>query len=223
MHTWSIANASRGGRLFLGIPPHLGAGKSSAVPAAALTLEAHVGEHWLSQLLKCLLPDDRTWAWWTRQQVIRDCKLAGTRAPASFQPQQLDAVLQRRVWTRQMVLTVLPPSAQAARNSVLAWAGADTEQIPDHIWAAGDGAQSWELARIIEWCSKRRLWRDALIAASLPAARVVTIYDRVYCAIEEQAGAQVEHQLQALASSWGLEIIAGDPADGWITGPSQAL
>jgi hypothetical protein len=155
MNTWPISIALQAERLWLGIPDHLADGGGDTDVAKLPTLEERCGESWSQQLLRVLLPQDRAWAWWTRNAIFRRSKLSAANAPERVFPQRAVQVLRRNVWMHQMSLCLIPSADALAQQAVLDWAGVDTEQIPDHLWSAAANEREWDLEQISAWYRAR--------------------------------------------------------------------
>jgi hypothetical protein len=116
-----------------------------------------------------------------------------------------------------MSLIAVPPNDAANQRKLLAWAGADTEQVADQLWTAPDGEAAWELDDIAGWCLDPRRWADPAEVVTRPVERVVTLSGGyVYCAVARGVGEQLRGDLEALATGWGLEVIAGAEQDAWV-------
>ena len=216
MNTWPISSRPHGQHLLIGIPPRLGDGAAGSRPEWP-ALEQLAGDAWLEQVLALVMPPARAWLWWTPSQVFGKAKLHAQRAPSRITPADVRCVLRRNVWLRQMSLIVVPGGNAAAQEVVISWAGADTEQVPDHLWTAPDGAPEWDLQEAVSWCLAADRWKDPAEAVSRPAERVVTLFDGyVFCALPRDAGEQLRAQLAALAEQWGLRAIDGAAADAWF-------
>jgi hypothetical protein len=222
MNTWPISAVLRGERWFVGIPPRLGS-SAGARDVAAPTLEQRGGDDWLREILTCLLPRERPWAWWLRNDVLRQTQLETARAPAHLTATDLTAPMRRNRWLRQMSLLLIPAQHTPAQDCTLDWAGMDTEHIPEHVWTLPDAPDAgWDLDRIATWCSESQGWRSAAQAAAQPAERVLTLFDGyTYCTLSREAGDRARQVLTALAARWGLELIAGPGADAWVDGVEE--
>ena len=155
MNTWPISIRRDPDRVYLGIPDSLGDGHSAPVPGAASTLEQVAGEEWAAAILRVLLPADRAWAWCTQSSVYRRSRLPARKAPAVVDPNHLGAVVTHRRLFRATTLALVPGGGSEAQAAVINWAGADTEQIPDHLWVAPAAAEPWDVDEILAWCEAR--------------------------------------------------------------------
>ena len=219
MEFWTIATAQLKGHTLLGIPERVRLAGAHAEPW--LTLEEKVGDEWLAELLGRLMPKDRPWAWWTRNEVFKNSKLEGKRAPDRVEPWSTTEVLRRNVWMRQMSLCLVPTNGDAAQRAALEWSGLDTEQIPDHLWTAPDGCGQWDLDAIASCCSDAGRWKDPTCAAEQSAERIVTLFDgHVYCVLEQSGAERALHEFNELARTWSVTVEWGDASDAWIVPPT---
>ena len=219
MESWTIATAQLKGRTLLAIPDRVR--RAGAHADSFVTLEEKVGDEWLAALLRRLMPKDRPWAWWTRNEVFKNSKLEAKRGPDRVDAWATHEVLRRNVWTRQMSLCFVPANSDGAQRAVLEWSGVDTEQVPDHLWTAPDGQDEWDLDAITEWCSDARRWKDPACAIEQRAERIVTLFDgHVYCVLEQEAAARALQELSELARAWSVTVERGEASDAWILSPT---
>jgi hypothetical protein len=212
MDTWPISLRPAGPRTLIGIPDRLGDG-ASPWSSDSPSLEEIAGDAWCPQILARLLPPERTWAWWTRTEVLNQSRLPTARASHRIDLACLDAVATRRLLLQGMSLAVIPAGHSAEQEIVFQWANQDTEQTPDQLWTAPDGADVWDTDRIAAWCRDRRRWSDL----EQPAERIVIMFDgRLYGALPTAAAIAAFEGLRKLAEGWGLRVIEGRPEDAWI-------
>lgn len=211
MDRWLISTAREGVRVLFGIPARLG----DASAADAPHLEEQVGDGWLVELLLCLLPAERVWAWWTSSDALKQSKLTWSDAPQQVAPRAVEGVLRRNLALRNMTLAIIPPDEQD-QEQALDWVGLDTEHFPDHVWTATHPDRPWDLDAIIAWCRNPKDWKSAASAAAQDAERIVTVLDDyVFCMVPKEAEEQVRHALRELAATWDVSIADGAPEDAW--------
>jgi len=167
MNTWPISIRRDPDRVYLGIPDSVGDGGSGPVPGVSPSLEEVAGEEWLAAVLRLLLPGDRAWAWCTQSSVYRRAGLPTRQAPALVDPNHLGAAVTRSRMFHATTLALVPGGSSDAQAAVIDWAGADTEQIPDHLWVAPAAAGSWDVDEILAWCEDPARWTNlASVAAA---------------------------------------------------------
>jgi hypothetical protein len=209
MNTWPISRTTKGGWTYLGIPDRLGSGGLWQPGDSFPTLEEVAGEGWSSSILSALLPAERAWAWWTRNDAYRSTKLPTTSAGDDIDLGELEQVVVRRMRLSGMSLAFVPARDLASQQIVTHWAGNDVEQIPDHIWTAPNAAQ-WSSDEIVAWCRDADQWSDRTTIPRQPAERIVTLFDnQVFCAVREEQAPQISSRIAGLASTWNVSIIDG--------------
>ena len=208
------------GRTFIGIPDHLGDGQLLRAGDDWPPLEDMCGEDWSKAVLAQLLPRERAWAWWTRTALYRKTNLATVSVPDTVDLANLQRLETRSLLLRRMTLAIVPANDQSAQDDVLYWAGADTEQIPDHIWTA-PSTPTWNVDHVVSWCDDPAAWTDRQATARQAAERVVTMFDRrICCAVSADAADEIMRQLSVLADRWHLRVISGPSEYAW---PSRAV
>lgn len=214
METWPISIAREGSRVFIGIPARLG--RPHSTPAVENAhLEEQVGEEWLVELLLCLMPQDRAWAWWTGSEAFTQTKLSYGEAPSRVVPSSIDQVLRHNVALRHMTLSLIPAGSEA-QEQVLDRTGLDSEHVPDHLWTAPDRDDVWELEEIVSWCRHPKDWKSTSATAAQKAERIVTVFgDYVFCMVSQEAAEPLQQALTELAESWGLTVVEGKPEHAW--------
>jgi len=218
VRTWPIATRRFGGLMLLGLPQHLGDGQPPRRENfdEFQPLEAVAGADWLEQVLGLMLPRDLVWAWWlpTRIPVLR--QLAPGTLPDAVRLQSLSRVLSRRWFWRGMSLAVIPPLHAQAQDLLVQAAGADTEQLPEFIWAASPDLDSWRPTELVAWCCDRSAWGNPNTLSALGANTVVVLFDGdAYCALPTERAAGLERDLREQAARWGLSVIAGPETMAW--------
>ena len=215
MNDWPITVESNAGWTYLGIPDRLGDGRPRRADDTFTTLEEIAGEDWSAAILRELLVDARVWAWCTRTEAYKASRLPAERAPDRVNPRTLAGVVTRRWLLQGMTLAFVPAQDAAARDTVLEWAGADSEQIPDVIWTAPDDGE-WDPETIMSWCREPAAWTDAASARQQPAERIVILFDgRICCALRSAAATPTIARLGALAARWRLSVIPGPKEYAW--------
>jgi len=198
MNTWPISIRRDPDRVYLGIPDSVGDGGSGPVPGVSSSLEEVAGEEWLAAILRVLLPADRAWAWCTQSSVYRRAELPTRKAPALVDPNHLGAVVTHSRMFHATPLALVPGGSSEAQAAVIDWAGADTEQIPDHLWVAPAAAGSWDVDEILAWCEDPARWTNLASVAAQPAERVLILFDRqLSCALPAAAADGVTSALAA--------------------------
>lgn len=209
MNTWPISVETRDGWTYMGIPDRLGTGRPYQVNDSFRTLEEIGGDEWSAAILQQLLPPERAWAWWTRNEVYKSAHLPTNRAGDVVDPQALSHVVVRRLLLEQMTLAFVPSKDRASQETVAEWAGLDTEQVPDQIWTAPD-APRWNTDAIVSWCRDEDQWSDAKTVPHQPAERIIILFDQlIFCALPDRAAAPVIARLGELACRWMLSVIPG--------------
>lgn len=216
MDTWPISQKQGTQWTCFGIPERLGDGRVWKAADAWPTLEEIAGEDWTGSILQQLLPVDRTWMWWTRSELYRQAKIPTAKASDRFESQALTKVAARKFHLRGMTASFLPPTAVEARGALLYWAGADTEPIPDHIWAARSPSVTWDVDQIAGWCAHRDRWSDPETLPTDVVGRAVTMFDgQISCAVPTIEVEAAMRALSHLATQWRLRIISGHPEYAW--------
>ena len=221
--TWPIAVRETGTRVLLGLPQRLGDGKPLRHETYDTfpSLEAVIGDSWLNRVLSTLLPADRAWAWWTRTGNGGLKQLSARRSASTLSVELAGEILVRRKFWRGMTLAVIPPNRSDAQGIALDWAGIDTDDKPEFIFAGPLGQATWDCADLEAWCLDRSAWREPAMIDELPAERVVVLFDGdVYCTCLPAQTAPTIHGVEALATSWGLSVIAGPIEMAWPDGCS---
>ena len=219
--TWPMAVRETDNRVLLGLPQRLGDGKPlrHATYDTFPSLEAVVGDIWLSRVLSSLLPPGRAWAWWTRTGNGGLKQLSARRSASALSVELAGEILVRRKFWRGMALAVIPPNRSDAQEIVLDWAGIDTEDKPEFIFAGPPEQTTWDCSEIEDWCLDRSAWREPATIDKLPAERIVVLFDGdVYCACLPAQTAPTIQAVEALATSWGLSVIAGPVEMAWPDG-----
>ena len=215
MNNWPITVKTSAGWTYLGIPDRLGDGGLRRADDSFPTLEQIAGEGWSAEILRQLLSEQRAWAWWTRTEAYGGSRLPAQRAPDRIDPSTLTSVVARRWLLQGMTLAFVPAKDAPARDTVLEWAGADTEQTPDVIWTAPDDGQ-WDVNEIMSWCREAAAWTDAASARQQPAERILVLFDgRICCALPSTAAASTIARLGDLAARWRLSVIPGPSEYAW--------
>jgi hypothetical protein len=221
MNTWPISVETKNGWTYLGIPDRLGTGRPYQINDSFRTLEEIGGDDWSAAILQQLLPSDRTWAWWTRNEVYKSTHLPTNRAGDVVNHRTLSHVVVRRLLREQMTLAFVPSQDRASQMTVAEWAGLDTEQVPDQIWTAPDVPQ-WNTDAIVSWCRDEDQWPDAKTVPHQPAERIVTLFDQlIFCALPDRAAALVRSGLKDLGIRWGLSVIPGPTEYAWAVRPKR--
>jgi hypothetical protein len=215
MNNWPITVETNAGWTYIGIPDRLGDGQPLRADDRFPTLEQLAGDNWSGAILRQLLAEPRAWAWWTRTESYKGAGLSGQRASDRIDPAALTTVAARRWLLQGMTLAFIPGPDASARDAVLEWAGADSEQIPDAIWTATDDSP-WEPDAIMSWCRDPTTWTSAASAREQPAERIVILFDgKMFCALRSAAAAATLSRLHDLAARWGLSVIPGYSEYAW--------
>jgi len=218
MNTWPISIWRDRDRAYLGIPDYLGDGYFPPEPGSVPTLEEVGGEDWTADILRVLLPTERAWAWCTQSAVYERAGLRNSKAPGVVDPDQLAAVVTHSRLAHGTTLAFVPGHSAEAQQAVMNWAGADTEQLPDHIWVAPDHAQPWDVDEILAWCEDSAQWTNLASVAKRPAERLLILFDRqISCALPAAAVDGAMSRLGELATRWKLRVIPGRVDDVWVT------
>jgi hypothetical protein len=222
--TWPIATLETSQFAFIGLPQRLGSGQlpTRETYDLFLPLEAVVGEDWLAQILAVLLPRTVAWAWWTPSRTKGLRQLALRAMPAVVSLRSLDHVVGRRWFWEGMTLAIVPPARTDAQNLVLDWAGIDTEHTPEFILAAPPSFETWDSRAISAWCRNPSAWKNPDSVATLPAERIIVLFDGdVYCALPTDRAPAVLQAVRDLAARWGLRVIPGPVELAWPTPPNS--
>ncbi len=215
MNNWPITAETSAGWTYIGIPDRLGDGQLRRADDGFPTLEQLVGDDWSGAILRQLLAEPRAWAWWTRTESYKGAGLSGQRAPDRINPAALTTVAARRWLLQGMTLAFIPGRDASARDAVLEWAGADSEQTPDAIWTAPDDS-SWDPDALMAWCRDPTAWTSAASAREQPAERMVVLFDgKIFCALPSPAAAPTLLRLHDLAARWRLSVIPGHSEYAW--------
>ena len=218
MNTWPISIRRETDRVYIGIPDYLGDGRPGTVLGTTPSLEEVAGDEWTAEILRVLLPFDRTWAWCTQSSIFRRSGLRSTTAPAVVDPVRLEGVVSRSRLLRPTTLAFVPASTPAHQETVVTWAGADTEQIPDHIWVAPDLASRWHVDEILDWCEDPARWTNLASVSQRPAERLLILFDRqISCSVPAAADDDVMSSLGRLAARWTLTLVEGAVDFAWPT------
>jgi hypothetical protein len=144
------------------------------------------------------------------------CWACCCRASRAAKAVDLGGLTVESLLLKRMTLAIAPPMAAEARAAVVEWAAVDTEQIPDHVWTAPDGAVSWDLEEVVGWCLDPKRWGNVGALASQPAERIVTMFDgQIFCALAPPAAEKTMKQLESLVRGWGVRVIPGPPEYAW--------
>lgn len=221
MNTWPITVAARGRWTYVGIPDRLGSGAAWRIDESFPTLEEVVGDDWSSAILREILPLDRVWAWWGGTDIYKSTRLPTNDASDVVDPGTLVGVVTRRLPLERRTLAFVPARDLPSQQTVIMWAGGDTEQTPDHIWTAFND-RPWNTDAIVRWCRDPGQWSDATTVPHQPAERIVTLFDQqIFCALASDAAAPVVARLGDLAARWKLSIISGPSEYAWPARPRR--
>ena len=217
MNTWPISIRRDADRVYLGIPDYLGASLSSPVLGTTPSLEEVAGEEWTADVLRVLLPADRVWAWCTQSSIYRRSGLPTTKAPPLIEPSRLASVVSRCRLFHPSILAFVPATVPGAQETVLKWAGVDTEQIPDHIWVSPAGDCQWTTDQILDWCEDPAQWTKLASVAQQPAERLLVLFDRqISCSLLSSAADTAWAGLVQLATRWQLSVVEGRAEAAWV-------
>jgi len=218
INTWPIATRKSGEFLLIGVPQRLGGG---TVPTAQNyftfpSLEEVAGEDWQAKILEILLPKSHAWAWWVPSECKGLKQLAPAGAPDRISLDSLTAVVAKRWLLRGRKLVVIPAENIQAQAVALEWAGMDTEQQPEFLFAFSPESKAFDLQQLGEWCADRERWSDPTMLASLGVDQVVMMFDgAIYLAASDELGLHNVEGLKRLAGLWGLHVIAGAAEMAW--------
>jgi len=218
MNTWPISVSHGAHWTCMGIPDRLGDGLPWRAGDSWKSLEEIAGEDWTGSVLERLLPPDRLWMWSTRSELYRQTGLPKGKAQALVDSTALKEVVTHQVRLRQMTIAFFPPTCVEERRKVSYWAGADTEHIPDHLWASAAPPTIWELDDLVRWCGDSKLWTDPDTLPSGGVGRAVTMFDgQLSCAVLPSEADEVIRGLGEIAEQWHLRVIPGPTEYSWPT------
>jgi hypothetical protein len=216
VNTWPISQRQTSKWTCFGIPDQLGDGCLWRAGDIWPSLEEVGRDDWMGSVLLQLLPDDQAWMWWTRSKTYRQARIPSTRAKARVDSQALTGVVARRFPRRGMTAAFLPPEPFEPRGGALYWSGVDTEQIPDHIWAATSPSVVWDVDQVARWCADREQWSDPDTLPTDIVGRAVTLFDRhISLAVPTPEADKVMRTLRLNAGRWRLRLIPGPPEYAW--------
>jgi hypothetical protein len=219
MRTWPVAVHRTADRVFIGAPDRLGSGVEYRDPEAP-SLEEVAGDRWSAQVLACMLPVDRPWAWWATSETVRSSGIPVRVAAASVDLPALAMAQCHKMLRIGMSLVVVPARQDHDQKKVLEWSGADSEQV-EHIWTAPAGRSTWEIREILDWCRDEQTWRDPRSVPGQPAERIQTTFDGYhFLSVPVGEGAAVLEALEHLAREWGIDLVTGSPDHAWVTPPT---